>query len=96
LEKNAGLILNTKTASRSSENMTMFKYMDRSKKLEFDSCENSDQFGNIVRPALNGPFIERKFVLNGNTFRSRDFRTEKNVKYLGLNGNSLTRKRKSK
>jgi hypothetical protein len=49
-----------------------------------------------VKPALNGPFIKRKFVLNENIFRSCDFGAHKNVKYSGLNGNCLTRKRKSK
>ena len=49
----------------------------------------------IVKPALNGPFIKRN-VLNGNIFMSRDFGAEKDVKCPGLNGNSLTRKRKSK
>jgi hypothetical protein len=27
---------------------------------------------NTVKPVLNGPFIKRNFVLNGNIFRSRD------------------------
>jgi hypothetical protein len=49
--------------------------------------------GNTVKPALNGPFIKRKFVLNENIFRPRDFGSQKDVKYPGLNGNSLTRKR---
>jgi hypothetical protein len=57
---------------------------------------NRSVFGNTVKPALNGPFIKRKFVLNGNIFRSRDFGAEKDVKYPGLNGNYLMRKRKSK
>jgi hypothetical protein len=26
-----------------------------------------------VKPVLNGPFIKRNFVLNGNIFRSRDY-----------------------
>ena len=33
-----------------------------------------------VKPALNGPFIKRKSVLNGNIFRSLDFGAEKDVK----------------
>jgi len=37
-----------------------------------------------------------EFVLNGNIFMSRDFEAETDVKYPGLNGNCLTRKRKSK
>jgi hypothetical protein len=37
-----------------------------------------------------------KPALNGNIFRSRDFGAQKDVKYPGLNGNCLTRKRKSK
>jgi hypothetical protein len=28
---------------------------------------------NTIKPALNGPFIKRKSVLNGNIFRSLDF-----------------------
>jgi hypothetical protein len=28
---------------------------------------------NIVKPVLNGPFIKRNSVLNGNIFRSRDY-----------------------
>jgi hypothetical protein len=28
---------------------------------------------NTVKPVLNGPFIKRNFVLNGNIFRSRDY-----------------------
>ena len=53
-------------------------------------------FLNTVKPALNGPFIKTEFVLNGNIFMSRDIGAETNVKYPGLNGNCLTRKRKSK
>jgi hypothetical protein len=37
--------------------------------------------------------LKRKFVLNENIFRSRDFGAENDVKYPGLNGNCLTRKR---
>jgi len=37
-----------------------------------------------------------EFVLNGNIFMSRQFGAEADVKYPGLNGNYLTRKRKSK
>jgi hypothetical protein len=37
-----------------------------------------------VKPALNGPFIKRKFVLNKNIFRSRDFGAQKDVKYPRL------------
>jgi hypothetical protein len=33
-----------------------------------------------VRPALNGPFIKWKSVLNGNIFRSLDFGAENDVK----------------
>jgi hypothetical protein len=51
-------------------------------------------FTHTVKPALNGPFIKRKFALTGNIFRSRDFGAEKDVKYPGLNGNCLTQKRK--
>jgi hypothetical protein len=40
---------------------------------------------NTVKPALNG-----------NIFRSRDFGAQKDVKYPGLNGNCLMRKRESK
>jgi hypothetical protein len=50
---------------------------------------------NTVNPALNGPFIKRKFVLNGNIFRSCDFGAKKDVKYPGLKGNCLMGKRKS-
>jgi hypothetical protein len=28
---------------------------------------------NTVKPVLNGPFIKRNFVLNGNIFRSLDY-----------------------
>jgi hypothetical protein len=35
-------------------------------------------------------------ALKGNIFRTRDFEAEKEVKYAGINGNSLTRKWKSK
>jgi hypothetical protein len=41
---------------------------------------------NRVKPALNRPFINRKFALNRNILRSRDFGAEKDVKYPGLNG----------
>jgi hypothetical protein len=37
-----------------------------------------------------------EFVLNGNIFVSRDFEAETDVKFTGLSGNCLTRKRKSK
>jgi hypothetical protein len=37
-------------------------------------------FYTTVKPALNGPFIKRKSVLNGNIFRFLDFGAEKDVK----------------
>jgi hypothetical protein len=30
-------------------------------------------FIDTVKPVLNGPFIKRNFVLNGNIFKSRDY-----------------------
>jgi hypothetical protein len=40
----------------------------------------TDQNEQYSKPALNGPFIKWKYVLNGNIFSSRDFRAEKDVK----------------
>jgi hypothetical protein len=33
------------------------------------------QSANTVKPVLNGPFIERNFVLNENIFKSHDYRS---------------------
>jgi hypothetical protein len=42
-------------------------------------------FYNTVKPALNGPFIKRKSVLNGNIFRSLDWLNYYSIPWL--NGN---------
>jgi hypothetical protein len=50
--------------------------------LEVAAQRNLQQ-GNIgytIKPALNRPFIKRKFVLNGNIFRSLDLGAENDVK----------------
>jgi hypothetical protein len=57
--------------------------------------QNRPQKRYTVKPVLSGPCIKRN-VLNGNIFVSRDFEAKTDVKYTGLNGNCLTRKRKSK
>jgi hypothetical protein len=48
------------------------------------------------KTCLKWTLYEMEFVLNGNIFMSHDFETETDVKYPGLNGNCLMRKRKSK
>jgi hypothetical protein len=46
------------------------------------ACPSKHLYLNTVKPVLNGPFIKRNFVLNGNIFRSRDYRS-----IAWLNGN---------
>jgi hypothetical protein len=45
-----------------------------------------DQY--TVKPALNGPFIKRKSVLNGNVFRSLDWLNYYSIPWL--NGNLVS------
>jgi hypothetical protein len=46
----------------------------RRKNLNSGFAENDTNFG-TVKPVLNRPFIKRNFVLNGNVFRPRDYRS---------------------
>jgi hypothetical protein len=43
-----------------------------------------------VKPVLNGHFIKRNFVLNGNIFRSREYQS-----IPGLNGNLASAEKSS-
>jgi hypothetical protein len=55
--------------------------------------QRSEQINKVViSNNNNNNIITVKPALNGNIFRSRDFGAEKDVKYPGLNGNSLKRK----